>query len=335
MDAYIQTALGIFVSMGLFMIGYKQTIGARKERVQAANKTVHRALLRRMVLENYKPRVKDIVRMLEGKAREFQVSAGDLVSEEQVLTQLFTEVFDNDFIAPTQRADIEERIDEAFDEIIRERVPREGMEREPLAPELKATRDKLLVAMGVATSMLGAVTALMYTLTKERWFQSTTELPDFKLLVPVIGVFLGSLAAVAAISLLKRTREVPEELVSRRSAQIVGAEFEKEIATLLKKHGYSYEVEPAIGDMRPDFMVASGNRRIAIEAKAWRMAPPLNYLARVRDYASALLATNKADEVIIVTKVRVPIAENMAVRDGIKFLTIKELPGYLQSRRKV
>ncbi len=334
MDAYLQTALGIFVSVILFLVGYKQTIGARKERVQAANKAVHRALLRRMVLEDYKPRVKDIGRVLDGKAREFQVSVGDLVSEEQVLTQLFTEIFDNDFIAPAQRVGIEQRIDDVFDELIRERASQERMEREPLAPEIRANRDKLLIAMGVATSMLGTVTALMYTLTKEKWFQPTTDLSDFKLLVPVIGVFVGSLAAVAAISLLKRTREILEEAGSRRTVLLEGAELEKEIAAVLKKHGYSYEIEPAIGDVRPDFLVESEGRKIAIEAKAWRGSPPLHFVARIRDYASALLATNKADEVIIVTKMRVPIAENMATQDGIRFLSVKDLAGYLHRKKK-
>lgn len=236
MDAYIQTALGILISVVLFLVGYKQTIGARKERVRAANKAVHRVLLRRMVLEEYTPRLKDIGRMLEGKAREFQVTAADLHSEEQVLTQLFTEVFDNDFIAPTQRVNIEQRVDEVFDELLREKEPTE--KAEPLIPDVRARKDRLIVAMGVATSMVGAITALLYTITKERLVPSATELSDFKLLLPVIGVFIGSLAAVAAISLLKRTRETTDELViSRRTTQIESIQLEQEIASVLAKLG--------------------------------------------------------------------------------------------------
>lgn len=334
MDAYIQTALGIVISVVLFLIGYKQTIGARKERVQAANKAVHRALLRRMVLEDYKPRIKDIGRMIEGKAREFNVSVGDLVSEEQVLTQLFTEVFDNDFIAPTQRIDIEQRIDEVFDELIREKPPLGRVEQGPSAPEPKAAKDKLLLAMGTATSLLGTLTALLYTLSKERWSESTTGLSDFKLLMPVIAVFLGSLAAVAAISLLKRTREIAEETGSSRATFIEGAELEREIATILKQNGYSFEFEPAIGDVRPDFLFESGGRKIAIEVKAWRTTPPLRLVARIRDFANTLLASEKIDEVLIVTKRRAPIVNDLSAAGNIRFMTIKELGSYLQQAKK-
>lgn len=57
MDGYIQTAIGVLVSVVFFVIGYRQTIGARKERAAAANRAVYKALLRRLVLESYSPKL--------------------------------------------------------------------------------------------------------------------------------------------------------------------------------------------------------------------------------------------------------------------------------------
>ncbi len=45
------SVLGIVVSVGLFLIGYRQTVGARKERVTNANQEVEKILVRRIVLE--------------------------------------------------------------------------------------------------------------------------------------------------------------------------------------------------------------------------------------------------------------------------------------------
>lgn len=96
MEGYIQTGLGILVSLILFVIGYRQTIGAKKEQAKNANNSIVRIMMRRMVLEDYAPIYKDISRIIEGKTREFQVSSNDLFSEEQILISLYTVVFDSD-----------------------------------------------------------------------------------------------------------------------------------------------------------------------------------------------------------------------------------------------
>jgi hypothetical protein len=68
MEGYLQTGLGILVSLILFVIGYRQTIGAKKERTKNANSSITRVIMRRMVLEDYSPVYKDITRVIEGKA---------------------------------------------------------------------------------------------------------------------------------------------------------------------------------------------------------------------------------------------------------------------------
>ena len=53
MEGYLQTGVGILVSLILFVIGYRQTIGAKKERSKNANISIIRTIMRRMVLEDY------------------------------------------------------------------------------------------------------------------------------------------------------------------------------------------------------------------------------------------------------------------------------------------
>ncbi|EGL17257.1 MULTISPECIES: hypothetical protein [unclassified Paenibacillus] len=50
MEAYIQTFIGIAVSVLLSVIGYRQTIGAAKERQRNANKEIESLLLKRVLL---------------------------------------------------------------------------------------------------------------------------------------------------------------------------------------------------------------------------------------------------------------------------------------------
>jgi hypothetical protein len=331
MDAYIQTALGILVSIVLFLVGYRQTIGAKKERVQNANSAVHRAILRRMVLENYTPRSRDIARIVEGKAREFKVAPEDLNSESQILTQLFTSVFDNDFIAPAQRTDIEKRLDEVLGELIKEDEPISRAQRLP--SEVRETRNIYVIVMGVATSMLGAVTALIYTLTKERFSARTAELFDIKLLIPIAGVFLASLASVAVISVLKRTRERSDEVASQRSLMQEGIALEREIANLLRKNKLRFQVQPQMGNFRPDFLFEVGGRKIAIEGLAASGQPPLRFLGRIQDQLWASLKNNDLSEIVVVTKAPISTTEGMIGNEGVRFLNIKELDTYLQAKK--
>jgi hypothetical protein len=334
MDVYAQTGLGILVSIVLFLFGYRQTIGARKERVRAANNTVHRALVRRMVLENYQPKYDDISRILEGKAREFQVSADDLYSEEQVLNQLFTEVFDNDLIAPAQRTEIETRLEDVFRQLLTRKDELEKPTQQ-LALPAKDQKDRLIWLMGLATSMAGAVTAFLLIVRKEGTLISDnaiSDISDIKLLIPVAGVFLGSIAAVTAISVLKRSREAPEE-PSKKVAIHEGIELEQEIAAVLDKAGVSYEIQPSSGGiLTPDFLVKLNDRRIAIEAKAWRSPPPLRLLSMTRDRAKLLLDRKVADEVVIVTNLKSPLPQTFTHVEGIKILPVKELPTFLNRR---
>jgi len=84
MENYILGIGGIVVSIVLFLIGYRQTVGAKKERIKLANEDIEKILVRRIVQESITPSVVDLSRLLEGKARDFRVRVGDLLSESQI-----------------------------------------------------------------------------------------------------------------------------------------------------------------------------------------------------------------------------------------------------------
>jgi hypothetical protein len=71
MDAYLSTGFGILVSIVLFLFMYQQTIGAKRVRAKNANQDIHGSFMRRMVFEEYAPKYKDLTKIVEGKAREF------------------------------------------------------------------------------------------------------------------------------------------------------------------------------------------------------------------------------------------------------------------------
>src|SRR5262252_670789 len=109
LDSFLGAA-GILVSILLFLIGYRQTVGAKKERIRSANADVEKILVRRVVLEGYTPSRSDVARLLQGKARDFRVSDDELLSEAQMLNTIYTRIVESDLIPTDQREQILKRI---------------------------------------------------------------------------------------------------------------------------------------------------------------------------------------------------------------------------------
>lgn len=330
MDGYIQTAIGVAVSVIFFLIGYRQTIGARKERVGSANRAVYKALLRRLVLEDYSPKIDDVNRLIEGKAHEFRVSPGDLHPDEQVLNQVFAEIFDNDFIAPEKRSEIEARVSSAFDQL--NKGKQKLNEARLSSPDIEKRKTLLVVMLGVLASLMGALFSLVLIVGKD--FPSTDDITAFRSLAPILAVFAASLVSVVAIAFVKRLREAPEELPSRVAAATEGALLEHEVATLLAKLEVPFEIEPKIGLLRPDFVINLGGKRVAIETKSWRSAPPLSVVARTVRYLQELLKHGSVDHAVLVTRARIPRHEAITGSDNIQIIAMKDFADWLKSQRR-
>jgi hypothetical protein len=322
MDTYIQTGLGILVSIFLFLIGYKQTIGAKKERTKNANHAVHRAILRRMVTEEYSPKYKDINRVIEGKAREFQVFVNDLYSEEQILNNLYTQIFDSELISPAQRINIEEKLNLVFAEIEEETPKTSYPEFQQMAME-KGKGVNSVNLMVIFASLLGAIASLLFKFLESNSFQ-------IEWLISGIGVLIASLAVLSSISFYKRGKE-SEEIPSKRNFQIASSEFENEVLKTLEKLNIKYSVEPNFEGVRPDFLVESGEKKIVIEAKAWGDLIPLSQLRREADYLNKLSNIGGVSRVVLVTKKKLHISVvKQLVSDRILVVSLSELGSVLK-----
>lgn len=316
MDGYLQTGLGILVSLILFVIGYRQTIGARKERAKNANSSVHRAIMRRMVLENYAPAYIDVTRLIEGKAREFQVSGNSLYSEEQVLNSLYTEVFDSDLISPTQRVEIEKQLSECFTKLENEPSKPSFSEFQQLRVERKSTKDGL-TAMVLSASLLGALSSILFKFIE-------TKTLEVEWLFSAIGVLVASVAVLTSLSMFRKSKDV-EVLPSRGAAQLMSSEFESDIAKILIKNNFDFSIEPRIGNLTPDFLVRHNGKVIAIEAKSWHKSMPLQFMRRTIDYMNQLVNAEGIDKAILVTTKNVVVPIGRLENDNVSVVTISGL----------
>lgn len=328
MDGYIQTAIGIAVSILLFWLSYRQTIGAKKERTKNANKSLHRAIMRRMVLEDYKPKYKDISRIIEGKAREFNTSSNDMLSEEQVLNSVFSEVFDSDLISPSQRIEIESRLDELFAKI--EEQPSEPSihEFKELNEQNKKKRD-LVIMLTVIVSTIGASTSVLYSFIQE---PTSFILANSDWLFSGIGVFVISTAMITLMSIVRKEKE-ESSLPTRNSAYISAAAFELDVAKVIEKSGYKYLSEPQIGNFKADFVIEANGKKIIVEAKAWGDVIPLSSIKRTIDQLEKISQAEDIDSVILVAKKLPPIKGINIENSKVKAYSMNEFSSLLKNKK--
>lgn len=317
MDAYFQTGLGIIVSIILFVIGYRQTIGAKKERAKTANQSINRAILRRMVLEEYAPKFKDVRRVIDGKAREFQVSVNELLTEEQVLNSLFTEVFDSDLISPHQRIEIEKRIDSCIQAAEHEEKTRPKFyEFQQIEIEKRKKTESLSYMVG-ATSLAGAFSSLLYGIIEKKAY-------SFEWLMSGVGVLLASVFVLSTVSIIRRNKE-NFEAPSRRTVQMASSTFETEIVKLFEKQNIKYIIEPDLGKLRPDFLVEINGKKIVVEAKVWSGHIPLFQFKKTIDYLNELSSYTDIDKVILVTNSKTQMPSGAIRNNKISIVAQNEL----------
>ena len=321
MDTYFSTGLGFLVSIILFLFTYLLTIGAKRVRTKNANQDIHRSFMQRMVFEEYAPKFKDLTKIVEGKAREFQVSINDLLSEEQILNALFTEVFDSDIIPPSQRVKIENRLNECLERIDQESEEPGIIDFRQLSLEKKQKSKNITILVGTA-SLLGATCSLAYTFIE-------TKILNTEWILSGVGVLVASIAALSAISVILKYKEMDEQ-PSRRLAQMVSSALENEVTKILEKQKIKYSISPKLGEMRPAFVLDMKGRKVVIDAKAWNNVVPLHQIRRTTDYLNELASTEGVDQVLLVTNKKTPLPLSQINHDAISVITISELSSALK-----
>jgi len=321
MDAYFTTGFGILVSIFLFLLTYLQTIGAKRVRAKFANQDIHRSFMRRIIFEEYAPKFKDLTKIVEGKAREFKVSINDLLSEEQVLNALFTEVFDSDQISPSQRVEIENRLNRCLDRIEQESEEPGSIDFSQLLLEKKQKSKNISILLGTA-SLLGATSSFAYT-----FFE--TKILNTELILSGVVALVASVAALTAISVILINKEVVEQ-PSRRVAQMISSELENEVRKILEKEKIKYSISPRLGGLRPAFIIDIKGKKVVIDAKAWNNIVPLHQIRKTKDYLNELANTEGVDQVLLVTNEKTPLPLSQINNDTISAITISELSSALK-----
>lgn len=225
--------LGIAVTVVLFLFGQRQTVGAHKQRVRSANDEIERILVRHIVREGFNPDLEDITRLIDAKARDFQVRATALLSEVQFMSNVFTRIIKSDLIPKEQREEVLRRLTPAIEQI--EITPMQERSLESTSFVRSA-----LVALSTCTMAVGALGAGVVVVLLPDVTQTGGEMQGLTDILPIAGATAAaSLLAIILILVLTWSRERFREEPSPISDIAQHATFEARIIRTLRRTGIS------------------------------------------------------------------------------------------------
>lgn len=325
MENYTLGVAGIAVSVFLFILGYRQTIGARKERTGSANNDIERILIRRIFLESYTPTLIDLSRLIEGKARDFRLRPSDLLSESQLLNSVFTRIIESDFIASSQREETLTRLESVIQEA--EDAGVEVEEAGKSSSTFQRTMPSVLVtALALTASLSGALVVSLPAIRQIGGLQ-------MEIASTILASMVGSLAIIGTFLVFLRLRDTQQEEPSKQSTIDRYAQFEKDVAQVLSRLRLQRHPVPA-DSKEGDFLVSIGQDRILMEVKIWIRPRPTFLLKRLVDSVNKSLKSAEATEAIIVTRDPIRIAdEELLIGKKVQILTLDQLRSYLIQKK--
>ncbi|MBJ7353763.1 MAG: hypothetical protein JHC98_02975 [Thermoleophilaceae bacterium] len=108
------------LSIFLFVVSYRQTIGARKERARGAKHELEAVLTKRYLAAVYDPEPEDIRRLIEASASRHRVRLADMPTVDLLLSSLELAVLENDFVGDTERQDALQRLGRILEQSAKE-----------------------------------------------------------------------------------------------------------------------------------------------------------------------------------------------------------------------
>jgi hypothetical protein len=315
--------LGVVLTIVFFVIGYRQTIGARKERAGAANREIIETLLRRFTLDaDFVLQFDEIERFVVGKALDSRVKRSDVYLMDDIFPLLYSRVVSSDYVAGKKRKIVLEKINRCF------KRPSAGDDTfVVLAAAREEEKRKLSVevTLGLVSALMAAGVSLSADLVVTGWAERLSA-PSVRF---ALGMALG-VSAVTAVALVGyvRLRDKASTTKPDTGSSTVASraqEFEARLLERLRVLGVQFDQKRDV-----DLIISIKQKRIAIELKLFT-TPSLGNLRSALNQLRHIISKYECDEAYLVLSA--PPSERVRSMgdDQVRILGVDEFLGFVTS----
>jgi len=248
--------VGILITLLVFMISYRRTIGARKERIKSANRETVTILARTIANSQIGVDEQMVQGVIRSKAREHNVSVGDLNNLFIILEDVMTKYIENEFISE----DVKNTLVEKVKKLLAEK--KEPETRIDVISDL--SKDRLRILMSTFSAMIAMVTVLVvaFGVIKPE-FSLKTKFPISLLLTMSASIAVATLMAFTTLA-LDRQKRIRNEAIYR------GPRLKEIVLSTLQEYFNKSDIEQELlffDGKRIDFVVKKEDEDIPVEVK--------------------------------------------------------------------
>jgi hypothetical protein len=186
------------LSVVSFAIGYRRAVSARRERARAAEDDLSKTLLKRVIVDGYRPSTTELGYLLQSKVRQQKVKLGDLPTELQIMQRLYSEVLETEFIARKQREQLLVDVDEVISH--ERKAAASAAERVVAASDDRAQTRNL--AGGILASVIAGLAVTAVAVVGESSGDTSTWLAaGFAIVAASVGAYFGIVGASRSVTL--------------------------------------------------------------------------------------------------------------------------------------
>lgn len=274
--------LGLGVPIITFLITYKKTVGARRERERTAYREIISIMVKLVAHEQINPNLDVISGLIRSKAREYNVNI-DIPSLPTIFEDVMTKFVENEFISQDVKKNLIDKVLSLQEEVLEAKEVKEAAYRVGEA----TTAELLSTVTAILTTIVGAITVIAVTKAIQ---------PKIVLIAPFIIIATITTVLVTLFFYLELTEESAKK--ETESARYGGPIFEKMVSSalekILPKENIEWEVTLS-GGQRVDFLLQIDNEKIPLEVK-YRIVQP-NSIKQMLDY----MRTLEAKRAILIT----------------------------------
>ncbi len=282
--------LGVVLTVLFFVVGYRQTVGAKKERASAANKEILDVLSRRFVLErDFQMEFEELNKFLSGKGIEHKIGISDIFSLGEFECALIARIIESDYVDPENRRAIIIRINNSFKVIPKDNI---RFNRRIILNKAKSTNKNLWI-LGATSGVMSIMISVLLTIIKSNYNGNGVEQEKIGSLILLI--FLSVTATAFMIVIYSRMRERTISVLSDGEARLRDMDLlflEKRVVDRLSNAGFSVHNGQVV-----DYVIIHDESRIGLE-----IVRSLNSRSLSRDKIGMLYNVDRLNELIYIVK---------------------------------
>jgi len=306
--------LGVVLTILFFLVGYRQTIGARKERARSANKLIIDVMFRRLTLEDsFKINREGILKIISGNAIEYRVRFRDIMSVSDIENVLYSKIMESDYVGPEKRIEITNRLADCF-KLDEDESSVEGKEKDRLEGVIYLALGSSVAAGAAVVSLASLVSDGNSELLSKGFSRGLTPL--------VIAIALTAITLAIYTYFRSLTRSTDDVSLEMSSLEAFSRMFSR----------IAKSINPTLRESKErwcDYFFDGASGVVAIEIKN-----NINNIIRFKNYVDMLnrkIDSGETDRILIISMIK-PSKRIMNYQtDKIKFIAASEFVSAIRS----